>query len=282
MKTAIVIFTKVPKEGETKTRLTVERGGIFTPREAKDFYEASLLDVIDSCIAARSGELYICHNSSGDQEYLRRLLQVTSDPQAVRQIFRDQGGTFDQGMQYAFDYIFQDRSEEQAFEGAIIVGGDNPCLQPATIREAVRKLEGLAASKEAAACVKKYGNPNQATVGAALIESIDQEGGFNLIGYTYSTPFNFNGVFYNQDGITALDMIALKAAEKGIPIGLVEMVTDVDLPVDIASLMPVLNTLRLAEKFDPSVMAPKRTIKFMQDFGFHTVATPERYEAGRS
>ncbi|NLL52021.1 MAG: DUF2064 domain-containing protein [Peptococcaceae bacterium] len=286
MKTAIVIFTKVPQEGQTKTRLTEERGGIFSAKEAKDFYEASLLDVMDSCIRAQSGDLYICYNLNGDRNYLQQLIQSNFDSGAVREIFQDQGGTFDQAMQYAFDYIFRKGGEDRLAEGAIIVGGDSPCLQAATVKEAVKKLELLALSNKALECMERYsGNTKSAAfkpaIGASIIESIDQEGGFNLIGYTYTTPFNFNGVFYNQDGVTALDMVAKKAAEKNIPLALVEMVPDVDLPVDVASLIPVLNTLIQVEKFDPNITAPKRTIKFLQDFGFQTVATANSYEATR-
>jgi len=292
MKTAIIIFTKVPQAGQTKTRLTEERGGIFSPQEAKEFYEASLIDVINSCLRAQSGDLYICYNLNGDKEYLQKLLQSNFNPGAVREIFPDQGGTFDQAMQYAVDYVFRKGQEGRLADGVIIVGGDIPSLQAVTIKEAVKKLEYLALSQDALECGRKYfpavysgtakpvaGKP---TIGAAIIESIDQEGGFNLIGYTYTTPFDFHGVFYNQDGFTALDMIARKAAEKNIPLGLVDMVPDVDLPVDLASLIPVLNTLIQAEKFDPDITAPKRTIKFLQDFGFQTVATADKYEARRS
>jgi len=73
MRNAVVIFTKVPKAGETKTRLTIDRGGIFTPEEAKQFYEASLLDVVDQCIASACCDVYICYNHSGDRCYLEQI-----------------------------------------------------------------------------------------------------------------------------------------------------------------------------------------------------------------
>jgi glycosyltransferase A (GT-A) superfamily protein (DUF2064 family) len=276
VRTAVVIFTKVPKAGETKTRLTIDKGGIFTPEEAAAFYTASLLDVIDSCVASGCCDLYICQNESGAQDYLQQLIESTSNPQAIREIFKDHGGTFDQGMQYAFDYILKDREKGRLADSAIIVGGDNPAIQPATLREAVRKLEAMASGEKALACARKY-TQTQPETGAAMIESIDQEGGFNLIGYTYSTPFSFDGVFYNQDGITALDMIALKAAERQIPISIVEMITDVDLPTDLASFLPTLNTLELAAQYDETVVVPKRTMKFLKDLGLKTTATAYFY-----
>lgn len=272
MRNALIIFTKVPKAGETKTRLTEERGGILTPEEAKEFYESSLLDVIDACIASGSGDVYICYNINGDREYLKNMLKSVTDPLAIKEIFPDEGSTFDNGMQYAFDYIFKDGGESRLADSAIIIGGDAPSIQPLTIKAAVDKLDKIARGAKALACAKYIGE-TVPEIGGAMIESIDQEGGFNLIGVTYTAPFRFNGVFYNMSGVTALDMIAFKAAELRIPISIVEMIPDVDLPTDLASLIPILNTLQLAEQYDPEITAPKRTMKYLQELGLQAIAT---------
>ncbi len=271
MKNAIIIFTKVPKVGENKTRLTTERGGIFTVEEAAQFYEASLLDVIESCIAANCCDVYICINRNGNKDYFNKRIEAEFGKNTVKEIFADKGQSFDQGMQYAIDYIFKDRADQRLADSAFIVGGDTPALQPSTIRKAVKTLELIATSDEAFQCAKqtKIVNP---TIGAGIIESVDQEGGFNLIGYTYSTPFSFNGVFYNLDGVTALDMIARKAVERDIPMNLVEMIPDIDLPVDLASLLPVLSTLQVVGKYDSDVKLPTRTIEFLEEMGLQTSA----------
>ena len=67
-------------------------------------------------------------------------------------------------------------------------------------------------------------------------------------------------------------MIAYKAAERQIPIGLVEMIPDIDLPADLASLIPVLNTLKLARQYDAGITLPKRTIQYLEDLGIQTTA----------
>lgn len=271
MKHAIVIFTKVPKAGENKTRLSTERGGILTVEEAADFYKASLLDVIESCIAATCCDVYICQNLNGDKDYFHNLIEAEFGKAAVKEIFTDKGQSFDQGMQYAVDYIFKDGSDQRLADSVFIVGGDSPSLQPSTIQEAVKKLEVIASSSKAFTCARqtKIVKP---IIGAGIIESIDQEGGFNLIGYTYSTPFSFDGVFYNSDGVTALDMIAIKAAERNIPMNLVEMIPDIDLPVDLASLLPVLNTLKIVQHYDSNIKLPKRTIHYLEELGLQTSA----------
>lgn len=261
MRNAVVVFTKVPETGKTKTRLTVDQGGVFTPEEAKEFYEASLLDVIDCCIASACCDLYVCHDRAGDGEYLKWLLQGVSRPDAITEVFADKGETFDKGMQYAADHVLKERKGTRLAESVLIVGGDMPSLQPSTLRAAVRKLEMLAGA----------GTPGTA-VGSAMVVSADQECGFNILGYTCTTPFTFDGVFYNRDGITALDMISYKAAEQGIPLGILEIVPDVDVPVDLAGFISVVKTMQLAEKHDPSLHPPRRTIKVLEKLGIEASA----------
>ena len=50
-KHALVIFTKFPEPGVTKTRLIEENGGQLTPQEAADLYKAMVLDTanVGSC-----------------------------------------------------------------------------------------------------------------------------------------------------------------------------------------------------------------------------------------
>lgn len=272
MRNALVVFTKVPRTGTTKTRLTIDRGGILTPEEARALYEACLLDVLDACVASDSGDLVICHDKDGDRTYLEHLLSGMSDPGAVTEITADQGGAFDQCIQYAADYIFKDGGEDRLADSVMIIGGDLPSLQPAVVRKAAKKLQQLAVSAAGQAAVA--GPDYLATgVGAAIVESACQEGGFSIIGYTYNTPFRFDGVFYNMNGVTALDALANKAMELDVPLGVVEMVPDVDIPADLGSLLPVLRILRHAARYDTTIQLPKRTIKILSELGLQSTAT---------
>ena len=266
MKKAIIVFTKVPKVGDIKTRLTEEKGGILTPEEAKDFYEAFLLDVIDACIASKSGEVWICHNKMGDRSYLDSLLEDLTDPGAIKGIFADQGGTFDRCMQYAADYILKEGNADRRADALLIVGGDLPGLQPAYLQTAFDKLEKLATSP-AGLQAAGITNPTGSSLGAAIVEGSCQEGGFSIVGYTHTTPFDFDGVFYNQNGITALDALVHKAAGKQIPFGIVPQVPDVDIPVDLASVIPELNALNLAARYDDTIRPARRTLKILEEMG---------------
>jgi glycosyltransferase A (GT-A) superfamily protein (DUF2064 family) len=235
------------------------------------------LDVIDACVSSGSGDIYICHDKDGDRADLEQLLGKMSDPGAVKEITADQGGSFDQCMQYAADYIFKDGDGDRLADSMLIVGGDLPSLQPAIVRQAAEKLQRLASSATGQAAAAKA-VCGQTDVGAAIVEGACQEGGFSIIGYTYTTPFKFDGVFYNMDGVTALDALANKSAEHDIPLGVVEMVPDVDIPVDLASLMPVLHALQQAARYDSTIQLPKRTIETLLDMGLESATTPPQRE----
>lgn len=271
MQNTVIVFTKVPKAGETKTRLTTERDGILTQEEAKDLYEGCLLDVINACLAADCGDVRICYNRGGDRVYLESLLSRTAGRDQIKEVFCDEGGSFDQCMQFAVNYIFRDGSGRLA-DSLIIVGGDLPTLQPAIVREAFGKMVRLAATEEG----RGAGRVKEAQVGASLVEGACQEGGFSIIGYTYNTPFEFDQVFYNKEGITALDMALLKARERGIPFGYVEMVADVDIPVDLAGMIPAVRGIQLAACYDSEVMLPVNTIRALDEIGLEATAPPPK------
>lgn len=272
MRTALVVFTKVPKTGETKTRLTVEREGILTAEEAKSLYEGCVLDVINCCIAADCGDVLICYNQGGDREVLEKLLEGLDQPHKIKEIFCDKGGSFDSCMQFAGDYVLKQGIPERSYDAIVIFGGDLPTMQPAIVRKSVEKVVRLAGSEAGLAA----STAPETGIGASLVEGACQEGGFSIIGYTRTTPFEFDRVFYNMDGITALDMVVEKAKAKKIPFACVEMVPDVDIPVDLASMIPVVRSLQLSAGFDDSIMTPVNTLRVLADLALEATAPPHQ------
>ena len=77
-----------------------------------------------------------------------------------------------------------------------------------------------------------------------------------------------------MDGITALDMLVAKAKDKNIPLATVAMAPDVDIPIDLASMIPVLKALQLSANYDDSVMVPINTIEIMEKIGLESCTTP--------
>lgn len=276
MRNAIIVFTKVPKLGVTKTRLTTDREGILTPEEAMNFYEGCLLDVINVCIAAKSGDVWICYNHDGDLNYLGEFLDKVDHRSQIQGIFADRGGTFDECMQYAADYILKNGDPDRLADSILIVGGDIPSLQPNILQDAVCKLQKLASSESGLAVANKKATVDP-RLGAAILEGACQEGGFSVVGFTCTTPFDFGGIFYNPDGITALDMLVTKAKRNKIPFAVVETASDVDIPIDLASMIPVIKALQLAAYYDDSVMVPVHTIDIIEKIGLESSATlPQR------
>jgi len=273
MRNAIVVFSKVPKLGKTKTRLTTEKGGIMTPEEAMAFYEGCVLDVINVCTAAKSGDVWICYNQDGDQAYLENFLTRTAERAQICGIFADKGGSFDDCIQYAADYILKNGASDRIADSVMIVGGDIPSLQPEMLQGAYEKMAKLAVSEAGLAVANKTAR-SESPIGAAIVEGACQEGGFSIIGFTCETPFDFHKVFYNMDGITALDMLVAKAKDKNIPLATVAMAPDVDIPLDLASMIPMLRALQLSACYDDSVMVPVNTIEIMEKIGLESTTMP--------
>ncbi len=274
MRKAQILFTKVPKIGEVKTRLTEARGGILTPEEANAFYEACLLDVIDICLAVEQADLWICYNHDGNRSYLDMLLAQVRCPERIKGVFPDQGGSFDECMQFATDFILKAGREDRLADSVLIIGGDLPSLQPYIIEDALNKIEKLSISEAGVNAAAFQLTSNDAPIGACIVEGACQEGGFSIVGLTASTPFDFHKVFYNMDGITALDMLVNKAETSKIPFAVVEAVPDVDIPVDLASIIPVLRALEISAQNDSTIKVPKRTMEYFREIGLQSLALP--------
>jgi glycosyltransferase A (GT-A) superfamily protein (DUF2064 family) len=143
MRHAIVVFTKVPEAGKVKTRLTKECGGMLTPEEAKLFYEASLFDMLEICTAVDNVDIWICHNADGDRAYLNTMIMQLSRPQNIAGVFKDLGGTYEENMRYAADFLLKPGEKNKLALGVLIVGGDACGLEIQTLKDAMSKLEGL-------------------------------------------------------------------------------------------------------------------------------------------
>jgi len=60
------------------------------------------------------------------------------------------------------------------------------------------------------------------------------------------------GVFYNLDGVPALDAYIAKAAERGVPVASLGPVADVDDMRDMAHTISLLNAIAYSSPFHPA------------------------------
>ncbi|MEL7567228.1 MAG: DUF2064 domain-containing protein [Dehalobacterium sp.] len=266
-KNALLLFTKAPAPGVTKTRLTEERGGIFTPEEAADFYQAMLLDVADIGCQALSRlnrelssddenineyDFVISCPSENDQKKLTELI-IQEDAKLLPKLFiNDHGGTFDEHFDDAFRQLFQ-----MGYHSVVSVGGDLPTLSVDHIIEAFRWLEKFDASSER----------------GGFVQAPCQECGVSLVGYTGQTPMDARGVFYNLNGIPALDAYIAKAAEKGVPAAYLTPVADVDNTGDLAHSISLLRAMAYSSKYQPDLLWAKRTLTWIDEAGI-VISTP--------
>jgi len=272
-KNAFMLFTKLPTPGVTKTRLTQARGGIFTPEQAADFYCASLLDVAEMAFQAL-GELNQAAqtdaNGSGPDQYdfvvscspesdlprLEALFAENGPWPAAIQFVCDRGKTFDEHFDDAFRQLFA-----RGYHAVVSIGGDLPTMPVNHIVQAFQWLEFYDSYSEK----------------GGFVQAPCQECGVSLVGYTAATPMDSVGVFYNLEGIPALDAYIAKAAERGVPVANLMPVADVDDPRDLAHTISLLRASAYSIHCQPGQFLAHRTLDWINRAGV-VVNTPPNAE----
>ncbi len=260
-KHALVLFTKYPEPGLTKTRLIEENGGTLTATEAAELYKAMLLDTatvgleaLNLCREAFAGEFTFCVSSS-PEEHMPRVQEMfrSAFPTQTIQYVIDRGSHFDEHFNSCYRQLF-----ERGYHSVICIGGDLPGLLPDLIFRAFDWLFQLDAGPQRGAMVL---GPCQAA-------------GVSLVGITRETPADFRGVFYNLAGVTALDALVHLAESNDIPLAVLEAVADVDYGEDLAHAISAINAMAYAARFQTGILVPKRTLEFIRKAGIVTTSEP--------
>ena len=95
----------------------------------------------------------------------------------------DTGTTFDEHFNDAYKQIF-----DMGYESIVAIGGDVPTMPKSHLTQAFQWLEYF----------QSIGKPG-------FVQAPCQECGTSLVGYSYNTPINHDGIYYNMDGRPALD-----------------------------------------------------------------------------
>jgi len=268
-KYAFLLFTKAPAPGVTKTRLTQARGGIFTPEEAADFYCASLLDVAElgfqalaelnqAAAAGANGnepdryDFVISCSPPGDQALLEALFAEHGPWPAPILFINDRGKTFDEHFDDAFHQLF-----ERGYHTVVSIGGDLPTMPVNHIVQAFQWLDYFSSFSEQ----------------GGFVQAPCQECGVSLVGYTAQTPMDSTGVFYNLDGIPALDAYINKAAQRGVPVASLTPVADVDDMSDMAHTTSLLHAIAYSSQLQPGLFLAHRTLDRIKRMGV-VIRTP--------
>jgi uncharacterized protein len=269
---ALMLFTKAPKPGVTKTRLTTARGGFLTPQEAADFYRACLLDVTDIAFhalqqccqnsgvdgkgPAESYDFIVSSSPAAEQASLRKLFDEEGPWPASIRFINDVGANFDEHFYNGYTQLF-----ELGYQTVVSVGGDLPTLPATHILQAFQWLSYFGSFSER----------------GGLVLAPCQECGVSLVGMSAGTPLDFTGIFYNMDGVPALDGYITRAEKEGIPTAMLDAVADIDDARDLAHSISVMRSLAYASQFQPDVVVPRRTLAWIAQNRI-VVSTPPNLE----
>ena len=192
-KQALLLFCKPPVPGLVKTRLTIERGGFLSPEQAAELFRRCLYDVSEMCMQAllsmqADNDALVAEDPSVDKITYDffvsttpadnvELMRETYDslgkwPMEIHYI-TDKGATFDDHFDDAFKQIF-----DMGYEHIVSVGGDVPTMPITHISQAFQWLDYF----------QDLGTPG-------FVQAPCQECGTSLVGFSYNTPINHQGVY---------------------------------------------------------------------------------------
>ncbi|MDR3762807.1 MAG: DUF2064 domain-containing protein [Acidobacteriota bacterium] len=268
-KHALVFFSKVPEAGTTKTRLTVERDGVMSPQEAAELYHTVLLDTADVGMhalvelneAGRGGnaadrvdtyDFVVCSAPEKNIPQMKELFDAAGPWPLPIQYICDEGTNFNEHFDSAYKKLWQ-----MGYETAVAIGGDLPQMPVKNLVLAFQILRRFE---------KDYN-------GLGLVHCPCQACGVSLVGLTKATPMDFEGIFYNTNGVSALDGIINTAKLKGFPVAALETVADIDTVEDLAHALSMARSQEYTSQFQPEVLFPKRFLAWAEREGY-VVCTP--------
>jgi len=269
---ALLLFCKPPIPGEVKTRLTVERGGIFTPEDAAEFFKRSLFDVSEMCFEAiweleaasetvrqtdpsapeHVYDFFVCTTPAENLEVMRQTFESLGQWPREIHYLTDEGANFDEHFDDAFKQIFA-----LGYDDLVSVGGDVPTMPRSHVVSAFQWLDYYDATFE----------------NGGMVQAPCQECGVSLVGWTAKTPMDHQGVYYSPVGRPALDAYVEKCAENNVVMASLDPAADVDDAQDLAHTISLLRALAFSKQSQPDIFVAQRTLDWLNWKGLR-VGTP--------
>lgn len=267
-KHALIFFTKVPTPGLTKTRLTTEAGGIFTPEEAAELYRALMLDTAEVGFKALQDlqkrqaadqtsdvtfDFYVCATPAEDHPRLKTIFSDIDQGTVPLHFIADQGSNFNEHFNDAFQQLWA-----RGYSSAVAIGGDQPQMTTSSIIAAFDWLRRFSDTPD----------------GFGLVHCPCQACGVSLVGMTSKTPMDFEGVFYNTAGVSALDAIINISRDRNIPVAALETVADIDNVEDLAHALSLARSQEYTSIYQKGVVVPRRFLNWAEEAGLQVTTPP--------
>lgn len=126
MRQVIILFTRVPAAGQTKTRLMPFLSG----EECAALHTEFIKDIYESCSQA-DADILVCYTPEDKRGVLCSLMKAES--QFIPQVDGDLG----KRMRHAFEAAFH-----MGYERAVLIGTDIPQITPDILSNALKALDG--------------------------------------------------------------------------------------------------------------------------------------------
>jgi len=218
MARALIVFGKIPRPGQVKTRLTP----VLTPGEAARLYRAFLQDALRQ-YQALPADVHLYLSEPVEPGRVEEVLGATCP------VHVQTGEGLGERMAHAVQSTLADD-----YAAACVIGTDHPTLPTAYIRQAFESL-----SEDPALCI----GPSE-------------DGGFYLLGMTRSYPELFEGMTYSHPQVFA-DTLARAERTNG-SLTILPQWYDVDTPPALARMIEDLDehpdratqTRRVIEQMD--------------------------------
>ncbi|MCU0078115.1 TIGR04283 family arsenosugar biosynthesis glycosyltransferase [Extibacter muris] len=194
---AVILFTRVPYPGITKTRLMP----VYSGKECAELHACFLRDIYKEC--KKTGRtVFVCYTGLGQEKLLKKILPNVKDEELMLQQGNDLGARMGNAIQKVL---------ESGYDSCVLMGSDVPELKAAQTEEAFAGL------KEA---------------DTVFIPTVDE--GYCLVGMKSYIPEAFQNQAYGSGSVLEHTIRAVK--EAGYQTKIFGAVNDIDMPEDLLGL----------------------------------------------
>ncbi len=172
-KDAIIIFTRIPVPGKTKTRLMP----CYTPLECAKLHGYFLKDIMSECRKVKK-DIFVYYDPDGNVEVLKKILG--QEPVYCEQVGDNLGIRMDRAMQEVL---------QKGYEKCVLIGTDVPELEEKQLSKSFKELDEC-----------------------DVVLGPTKDGGYYLIGAKTPIPEAFEKIEYGNDGVAAATKLKLEQA----------------------------------------------------------------------